>query len=71
MTTKQYSIVTINGTQYHIAPECARMLEAVCKDENYQRMFAIPFDWLRLVVDRKPAGKDRQGGTIRVEVAGG
>jgi len=68
---KTYTIIAINGTQYHIAPECATMIEAVCRDERYQRMFSIPFDWLRLTVDRAQGRKDGKGGAMKVEVAGG
>ena len=61
---KTYTVITINDRQYHVAPECAKMLETVCQDERYQRMFAIPFEWLRLTVNQR-------GKSVKVEVAGG
>jgi hypothetical protein len=60
----EYTIITVNDRQYHVSPECARMLEAVCKDKRYQDMFAIPFEWLRLTVNQR-------GKSVKVEMAGG
>ena len=71
MTDKTYTIVTVNSRQYHVSPECARMLEAVCKDERYQRMLAIPFEWLRLTVNQTRGRADGKGGSVKVEVSGG
>lgn len=71
MADKTYTIIIVNDHQYHVTPECARMLEAVCKDERYQHMFSIPFEWLRLTIDRKRGGKDGDGGSVKVEVTGG
>jgi len=71
MPDKIYTVVVVDNRQYHVAPDCARMLEAVCQDERYQTMFAIPFNWLRLTVNRKRGGKDGAGGAISVEMAGG
>ena len=71
MTDKTYTIITVNGKQYHVTPECAKMLEAVCRDERYQAMFKIPFDWLELTVNRVRGRKDGKGGSVKVKVAGG
>jgi len=71
MTDKPYFIVIINDRQYHVAPEYARMLEAICQDERYQQMLAIPLDWLRLTVNRRRGREDGRGGSVKVEVAGG
>ena len=68
---KTYTVITVDNRQYHVAPKCAQMLEEVCQDENLQRMFAIPFNWLRLTVHGKRGGKDGAGGAVSVEVAGG
>lgn len=59
-----YSIVIIDGRHYQVAPACAQILESICRDERYQQMLAIPFDWLRLTVDHR-------GKSDKVEVAGG
>lgn len=71
MTEKTYTIITVDGRQYHTPPDCARMIEAVLQDENYQRMFKIPFEWLRLTVNRVRGREDGKGGSVKVEVAGG
>ena len=64
MTETVYIPITINERTYYVSPECARMFEVVCQDENYQRMFATPFEWLRLTVNAR-------GKSVKVEVAGG
>lgn len=62
--SETYNVVVINGRQYHIAPACARILEAICRDDRYQQMLSIPFDWLRITIDHR-------GKSDKVELAGG
>ena len=50
---QEYAVVVINGTEYKLHPRYADVLEYLARQDNYNPLFELAFDWYKMMVHCK------------------